>query len=370
MLEVAAREREAVGEQVARAQGAARVRVGDGAHAAPRSAVAGAGVCVSERKTSSRVTSRRCTSTASTPAASSARTTSISRRAGARGDRHLPALGIGVGRVLAERARASTAAVGSSPALGDGHDEALAADARLELGRACRDAVTWPWSSTTIWSAKRSASSRYCVVSTSVIPSSTRPPQQLPEVVAALRIEPGRRLVEEQHRRARDEARGEIEAAAHAAGVGAHEPVGRLLEAQLREQLAGALAHDGARQVVEAADELEVGARRQQPVDGRALAGEADAGAHLGGRGDRVVAGDERAPRGRQRERGEDADGGRLARPVVAEEAEDAARGSVEARLAQRLRRRRSSCSGLRHRHRPVSMSYLVRYWRTSYEQR
>ena len=42
-----------------------------------------------------------------------------------------------------------------------------------------------------------------------------------PEVAPALRVEAGRRLVEEQHRRAVHERGGEVEPAAHAAGVGA-----------------------------------------------------------------------------------------------------------------------------------------------------
>ncbi len=35
-------------------------------------------------------------------------------------------------------------------------------------------AITLPWSITTIWSASRSASSRYCVVSSTVLPAATR----------------------------------------------------------------------------------------------------------------------------------------------------------------------------------------------------
>jgi hypothetical protein len=106
---------------------------------------------------------------------------------------------------------------------------------------------------------------------------------ELPDVVAALRVEPGGRFVQEQHRRARDEAGGEIEAAAHAAGERAHEPVAGLFEPELGDQLACALANQGARHVVQPPDELEVGACGEQAVDGRALAGEADAGADVGG---------------------------------------------------------------------------------------
>ena len=61
---------------------------------------------------------------------------------------------------------------------------------------------------------------------------------RVPEADPAADVEAGRRLVEEQHRRPRDERRGEVEAAAHAAGVGADEPVARVGEVEVREQLA------------------------------------------------------------------------------------------------------------------------------------
>ena len=35
-------------------------------------------------------------------------------------------------------------------------------------------AITRPWSITTMWSARRSASSRYCVVSSTVVPAAVR----------------------------------------------------------------------------------------------------------------------------------------------------------------------------------------------------
>ena len=49
-----------------------------------------------------------------------------------------------------------------------------------------------------------------------------------PELVAALRVEAGGGLVEEQHRRTVHERGGEVEATAHAAGVGARHAVGRV----------------------------------------------------------------------------------------------------------------------------------------------
>jgi hypothetical protein len=45
-------------------------------------------------------------------------------------------------------------------------------------------------------------------------------------MAAAPRVEAGGRLVEEEHRRGEDEARGEVETAAHSPGVRLHQPRG------------------------------------------------------------------------------------------------------------------------------------------------
>ena len=63
---------------------------------------------------------------------------------------------------------------------------------------------------------------------------------EAPDVVARLRVEPGRGLVEDQQARAADEARAEVEPAAHATRVAAHDPVAGLDEAESLERLAGA----------------------------------------------------------------------------------------------------------------------------------
>ena len=73
--------------------------------------------------------------------------------------------------------------------------------------------------------------------------SADRPPHALP----AARVEPGRRLVEEQHRRPHDEAGREVEAPAHAAGVALDHAVGGVDELELLEQLAGPPPGSGAR---------------------------------------------------------------------------------------------------------------------------
>ena len=55
---------------------------------------------------------------------------------------------------------------------------------------------------------------------------------RLPEADPAAGVEPGGGLVEEQDAAAGDERRGEVEAAAHAAGVRLHEPVARVVRSK------------------------------------------------------------------------------------------------------------------------------------------
>ena len=100
-------------------------------------------------------------------------------------------------------------------------------------------AITRPWSMTEIVSASASASSRYCVVSSRVVPSADQRADDVPHAQPARRVEAGGRLVEEEHRRAGHEAGGEVEAAAHAAGVRLHHAVGGVGELELLEQLRG-----------------------------------------------------------------------------------------------------------------------------------
>ena len=92
----------------------------------------------------------------------------------------------------------------------------------LQLGRACPRRRAGPWSMMPTRSASSSASSRYWVVRKIVMPSSALSRRtSLPHRGAADRVEPGRRLVEEQDLRVVDERRGQVEAAPHAARVGA-----------------------------------------------------------------------------------------------------------------------------------------------------
>ena len=77
-----------------------------------------------------------------------------------------------------------------------------------------------------------------------------------------------------------DEAQRQVEPAAHATRVAAHDPIGGIDEAESLERLAGAPPRLGALQTVEASDHLEVLAARERVVDGCELPGQADQRAH------------------------------------------------------------------------------------------
>jgi hypothetical protein len=103
-----------------------------------------------------------------------------------------------------------------------------------------------------------------------------------------------------------------------------------LVEAQPLEQLVRAPARERARLVVEPPDELEVRPGAEQAVDGRGLPGEPNSRAHRGGVRYDVEAIDARGAGRRPGECGEDADGRRLPRAVVAEETQDGSGGHLQ----------------------------------------
>ena len=133
--------------------------------------------------------------------------------------------------------------------------------------------MTLPWSTTTMWSARRSASSRYWVVSRTVVPAAVCASMVSPHPDPAARVQAGRRLVEEEDRRVGDERRGEIEPAGACrpsrSWPGAWPP----RSAEALEQLVRAGARLRATQVVELADHLEVprsrSGSRRRPRTGR-----------------------------------------------------------------------------------------------------
>ena len=151
-----------------------------------------------------------------------------------------------------------------------------------------------------------------------------------PELVAALGVESGGGLVEEEHGRAVHERGGEVEATAHAAGVRARHAVGGVAERELLEQLVGAGGDLRRRQVRQLAHQREVLATGEVLVDRGVLAGEADAPSHplrVLAHVDAEHAGG--SPVGLE-QGGEHPHGRGLARAVGPEQAEDLAFGHLE----------------------------------------
>ena len=203
---------------------------------------------------------------------------------------------------------------------------------------ACRRRRSGRRLSTTISSASRSASSRYCVVSTQRGAVGDQALDRAPHLGPARRVEAGRRLVEEDDRAVHDQAGREVEPAAHAAGVGPDLAVGGVLDPEAGEQLVGARervapwrASAGAR--AGAGSRARSGARRARPAGRRARSARAR---RAGSRTTSWPATNARPAVGAS-ERGEDADGGRLAGAVVAEQAEHGARLDGEVQAAQGL---------------------------------
>ena len=144
----------------------------------------------------------------------------------------------------------------------------------------------------------------------------------VPDVLAGLGVEADGRLVEEEDVRVVEHAAGDLEAAPHAAGVGADDGVAAVPEVDDAERFFDARGVLFAGHVVDVGVEAHVLVGGEAVVEGRVLEDEADGladGVPLGGD---VVAGDSGAAGGRAHEGAEDVDGGGLAGAVRAEEAE------------------------------------------------
>ena len=150
-------------------------------------------------------------------------------------------------------------------------------------------------------------------------------PDHVPHAESAARVEPGRRLVEEEDARPAGQRRREVEPPAHPARVGLGDAVCGVLELEALEQLVGARAGLLFREVVEPSEHPEVLASGQVLVHGRVLAGEADRLAHRLRFADDVEARHACAAGIRLQQRREDADGRRLAGPIRPEQAENGA---------------------------------------------
>src|SRR5581483_3304737 len=95
--------------------------------------------------------------------------------------------------------------------------------------------------------------------------------------VAAPWVETGGRLVEEEHRRAADEAHRDVETPAHAARVRPHDALGRELQVEALDELARAPARLRSARVEQARHVLEVLEARQPLVHRRVLTGQTNA---------------------------------------------------------------------------------------------
>jgi hypothetical protein len=150
-------------------------------------------------------------------------------------------------------------------------------------------------------------------------------------------VEAGRRLVEEEHRGLRDQARGEVETALHAARICLGGTVGGIRDLEALEELDGAASDRPSLHVVEAAHDLEVLPAGQLELDRGRLACQPDAAAHRGGVANHVVPLDGDPPGIRSQEGREDANGGGLAGAVGTEHAEHAPPGHREVDATERV---------------------------------
>ena len=117
-----------------------------------------------------------------------------------------------------------------------------------------------------------------------------KPRDLVPQGRAALRVEPGRRLVEEDDARTVDEGERQVEPPLHPARVRPDLAVGRAGETDAHEQLLGARPALGARDSLQRRLQAEVVAAGEQRVERRLLQRGADRGAHLRAFPDDVVA--------------------------------------------------------------------------------
>ncbi len=155
-------------------------------------------------------------------------------------------------------------------------------------------------------------------------------PHLLPDRFPADRVEPGGRLVEEEHPRFVDERGGEVEPALHAARVGADAAVGGGGEVDPFQQCVGPFAAFGRRQALQGRLQADQLTARHQRIERRFLQGDTDRAPDLAGFGDDVVAGDSGAAAGRQQQRRQHPHRRRLAGAVGSEEAVDLALVDLE----------------------------------------
>jgi hypothetical protein len=142
----------------------------------------------------------------------------------------------------------------------------------------------------------------------------------VPDLAPAARVQAGGRLVQAQDRRPSDQARGQVQAAAHPARVGLDRAPGRVGEAEAGQQLAGPGPGVTPGQLQQPADQDQVLGPAQLLVDGGVLAGQPDQAPDPVTLGDDVEAADAGPALVRAQQGREHAHGGGLARAVRAEQ--------------------------------------------------
>ena len=147
----------------------------------------------------------------------------------------------------------------------------------------------------------------------------------VPDVGAALRVEPGRRLVEEEDARAVHEGEREVEPPLHTAGVTRDLPVGGVDEPDPMDELVRTWLALALRDALQRRLQPQVVTCGEEWVKGGFLQRHTDQPADLRPVLHDVVAADERRPGGRRQERCQDVDGRGLPGPVRAQEAVDLA---------------------------------------------
>jgi hypothetical protein len=156
------------------------------------------------------------------------------------------------------------------------------------------------------------------------------PRHLFPEGGAALDVEAGGGLVEEEDPRPVGEGERQVEAALHPARVAAHLAVGGVGEADPLQQLVAAALALGLAEAVEGGLQAHVLAAGQQRVERRLLQRGADRRPHPRPLLDDVEAADPRGAGGGREEGGQHQHRRRLAGAVGAEEAVDLALGDLE----------------------------------------
>jgi len=163
------------------------------------------------------------------------------------------------------------------------------------------------------------------------------PPVRVSRWSAPGRIQTRGRLVEQEQAGGSGQADAQVDAAAHAAGIGAHQPVGvggelHLVENPDRCRLGRLLAEPE-----QPTHHLQVLPAGHRLLDGRELAGQADDLPHLGGLAQGVDAVDVQRSRVRPQQGGYRPDERGLPSPVRAEQGHHPARADDEVQPGQRL---------------------------------